>query len=385
MALESGATYINNLNVAWPDGAVDSKSDGDNHIRLLKSTIKNTFPNVTGAMNATHTNLNSLVGVSASVTSTQLNFLTGLTTNVQTALDGKANLAGSIFTGAVHARTATGDSPLITSHNQSFGGVGLFSSGVDGGALLIQTTTAGAYEKRIMTATRNGGQVFYYNDAPLVDFGFFGVTVTGSVAASFALTAGQYLTVGTTATVGGNVTSTSGNITASAGNVSDSRGQLKGYRTSVKQTFTGTGTVFSGIPTDAEMIELLFVNASFTSNSEVPAIQLSSATNYNGKTSGTDSGGTPFGYLWNTYGRAPLTSAWGATHKLGGLIQLRKMDANTWMLTANVGPTDPTINSSTSVAVGAIIVSSAPTSITFTSTFGGGVYDDGFATMYVYR
>jgi microcystin-dependent protein len=63
MALES-ATYIDGLVTANPTGG-DAKSQGDDHIRLIKTTIKNTFPNISGAVNATHTELNLLDGVVA--------------------------------------------------------------------------------------------------------------------------------------------------------------------------------------------------------------------------------------------------------------------------------------------------------------------------------
>ena len=58
MALETG-TYISDL-VATNPTASDAKSQGDDHIRLLKSTVKATFPNVTGAVTATHTQLNTV-------------------------------------------------------------------------------------------------------------------------------------------------------------------------------------------------------------------------------------------------------------------------------------------------------------------------------------
>lgn len=56
MGLES-VTYISDLDTANPVGT-DLKSLGDNHIRNLKTGIKNTFPNITGAMTLTHTQLN---------------------------------------------------------------------------------------------------------------------------------------------------------------------------------------------------------------------------------------------------------------------------------------------------------------------------------------
>lgn len=57
MGLES-VTYISDFNTAWPVGSSDLKQDGDNHIRNVKLGVKNSFPNVSGAMTLTHTQLN---------------------------------------------------------------------------------------------------------------------------------------------------------------------------------------------------------------------------------------------------------------------------------------------------------------------------------------
>lgn len=46
MTVES-ASYLNDANSALPDGA-DSKSEGDNHLRLLKTILKATFPGMAG-------------------------------------------------------------------------------------------------------------------------------------------------------------------------------------------------------------------------------------------------------------------------------------------------------------------------------------------------
>lgn len=72
MGLES-ATYISDLNTSNP-AASDAKSQGDDHIRLLKSTIKTTFPNVSGAVTPTHT---------------EINYVDGVTSAIQTQIDGK--------------------------------------------------------------------------------------------------------------------------------------------------------------------------------------------------------------------------------------------------------------------------------------------------------
>lgn len=73
MALETG-TYISDL-VSTNPVASDNISQGDDHIRLLKSTIKATFPNVSGAVTPTHT---------------ELNYVDGVTSSIQTQIDGKA-------------------------------------------------------------------------------------------------------------------------------------------------------------------------------------------------------------------------------------------------------------------------------------------------------
>lgn len=74
MALETG-TYISDLVVTNPTSS-DPKSQGDDHFRLLKNTIKNTFPNITGAVTPTHT---------------ELNYVDGVLEPIQTQLDRKPN------------------------------------------------------------------------------------------------------------------------------------------------------------------------------------------------------------------------------------------------------------------------------------------------------
>lgn len=56
MALES-ASYISGLNPAWPAGS-DSYHQGDDHIRLIKSVLRTTFPNITGPVTANQAQLN---------------------------------------------------------------------------------------------------------------------------------------------------------------------------------------------------------------------------------------------------------------------------------------------------------------------------------------
>ncbi len=48
MGLETG-TYIDDLNASWPLNT-DQKSAGDDHIRLIKSTLKSSLPGLTGSI-----------------------------------------------------------------------------------------------------------------------------------------------------------------------------------------------------------------------------------------------------------------------------------------------------------------------------------------------
>jgi microcystin-dependent protein len=57
MALETG-TYISDLVATNPVGS-DPIAQADDHIRLVKSTLKATWPNVKGAVTATHENLSN--------------------------------------------------------------------------------------------------------------------------------------------------------------------------------------------------------------------------------------------------------------------------------------------------------------------------------------
>ena len=89
MTVES-AVYLNTLDATYPTGA-DSKGEGDNHLRLLKTVLKATFPYITGPL---------------LVSQAELNYLSGLSSNLVTQLAAKAPLASPAFTGTPTAPTA---------------------------------------------------------------------------------------------------------------------------------------------------------------------------------------------------------------------------------------------------------------------------------------
>jgi hypothetical protein len=68
MALESG-TYINSLNASNP-ASTDGLGQADDHIRLIKSTVKATLPNLDAPMTASEDDLNLLTGISGTTPTT---------------------------------------------------------------------------------------------------------------------------------------------------------------------------------------------------------------------------------------------------------------------------------------------------------------------------
>jgi len=60
MPLETGE-FITDLILTNPLGS-DAKSQGDDHLRLLKKTVQQSFPNVDGAVNLTPTEFNGVIG-----------------------------------------------------------------------------------------------------------------------------------------------------------------------------------------------------------------------------------------------------------------------------------------------------------------------------------
>ena len=114
MALESG-TYINSLNASNP-ASTDGLGQADDHLRLIKGAIKNTLPNITGAISANQAELNVLDGTTVTTaelnkldgltaTTAELNYTDGVTSNIQTQLNSKAPSASPTLTGTTTVST----------------------------------------------------------------------------------------------------------------------------------------------------------------------------------------------------------------------------------------------------------------------------------------
>jgi len=110
MALESAST-IDGLNASNPV-STDPISAADDHIRLLKSTVKATFPSISGAVNATHTEINTVADGNTSATATTLASTDALVVNdagvmKQVALSDLLTYLNASLTSANAVTTAT--------------------------------------------------------------------------------------------------------------------------------------------------------------------------------------------------------------------------------------------------------------------------------------
>jgi len=104
MGLETG-TYIDSLVTTNP-ASTDGLAQADDHLRLIKSTLKSTFPSITGAVSTTQAELNVLDGITSSTselnvldgitaTTAELNFTDGVTSNIQTQLNAVTTTAAA--------------------------------------------------------------------------------------------------------------------------------------------------------------------------------------------------------------------------------------------------------------------------------------------------
>lgn len=116
MGLES-ATYINQLTSTNPLGS-DLKSAGDDHLRLIKTVLVNSFPAVDGAVTATDT---------------EMNYLVGLTSAVQTQITGKVAKAGDTVTGGFSATSYNAGTKSTGTYTPAASD-GNFQYAVNGGA-----------------------------------------------------------------------------------------------------------------------------------------------------------------------------------------------------------------------------------------------------------
>lgn len=94
MAVEN-ATFIAQLDETFP-GSGESKTQGDDHLRLIKRVLKTTFPNIAGVVTLSHTALNALgAGGSSFIDVLKAKF--GNTAGTAVQLQGDLDMNGKQF------------------------------------------------------------------------------------------------------------------------------------------------------------------------------------------------------------------------------------------------------------------------------------------------
>lgn len=283
MALETG-TFINSL-VATNPVSGDTVAQGDDHLRLIKSTIKNTFPNLTAAVTATAAELNKLDGATASVT--ELNYVTGVTSAIQTQLNTK--LASASYTAAdVLAKLLTVDGA---------------ASGVDADLL-------------------DGQHGSFYQSASNLNAG----TIAAARLPSASTTAVGAVELATTAE------GTTGTDTTRVTPVAVVKSMIGTHSTKLvlgsSQALTGTAIDFTGIPSGVNAITISFTNLDFTGTNDL-YIQL-------GDSGGIETTGYTSTSLYFTSGNAgsTFTAAFGVRvtgSPIHGHVHLFRVTGNTWV------------------------------------------------------
>ena len=99
MGLETGVTYIEDLNAAWPDGSVDTMDEIDSQIQNVKTGVQGSFPNL-GALAVTKTadEINNAQGQVVPATANNLAMLdtSGDLTDSLVESDGAGNITANV-------------------------------------------------------------------------------------------------------------------------------------------------------------------------------------------------------------------------------------------------------------------------------------------------
>lgn len=252
MGLETG-TYISDLVSTNPLGS-DQKVTADDHLRLIKSTVKASFPNVNGAVNPTPTEFNYLVGVTSGIqaqiaakgaitgqtwtgshnfpTQTQGNnsTLAATTSYVDTGLATKGAISGQTWTGSHNFPTQTANNNSTLAATTAY----VDTARAIGAWVRISTATASASATVDFTSSINSTYDVYLvevvNAKPATNGAFFYMQTSANSGSSWDTGAGFYLGAhGVMKLTGWTVSSAgTGNIILSDG-VSSSREGYSGF------------------------------------------------------------------------------------------------------------------------------------------------------------
>ncbi len=258
MSLES-FNYIDSLNTANPT-TTDNVSEGDDHIRGIKTTLKNTFPNINAAVTATDE---------------ELNYVDGVTSSIQTQIDSKEATGVAL---PLAGGTLTGNLNLGDNVKAQFGAGNDLQIYHDGSHSFVQDSGEGnlyirasnslylnnADNTAVYASFANGGGAgLYHNNSAKLATTSTGIDVTGNVTCDGA-TIGATVTAGQTGS-GNYVLRKNGtlyayNTVSGAGNVYLETYNGAGYsiktNSSERLLITNDGNVGIGTSSPATLLSL---------------------------------------------------------------------------------------------------------------------------------
>lgn len=304
MSVES-ANYINQLNSSYP-AATDGLKEGDDHIRLIKSVLQNTFPNLTGPVTKTQADLNSAITgsggtINAPLIANEFDLKSNayasssLNGNVRLRMSGDvfqlfedgapsrglfvnvASLANYASSEIIHSTNIANYAPSKTGSGAS----GTWGINISGNAAGLSSVLGVANGGTGLSTTPGNGQIDIGNGS-----GFTRTTLTAGANVSITNGPGSITISATPATAG--VTS----LTAGAGiKTNASSGSVTVSRD------VNTSSVYSDVTYPVGtflMVETLY---NYNINASVPVY-------YQGANTFSDSGGTAVPGTWRSRGAA---------------------------------------------------------------------------------
>lgn len=285
--LESPCTYLSDLISTNPLSS-DLASTGDDHLRCIKVAIKTTFPNISGAVTPTHTELNFVDGVTSAI-QTQLNTYTAadVLTKLLTVDGAGSGIDADLldtFSSAEFARLST--EPIFTA----------VGTGTSGTARLSSTTPLLRFDDTDAAADTGiwdfqaAANVFFgtaRNDSGTLAANWLVVTgnASGFTSINLAATAVQTNGVDITAASGSFTCTTTGMVTEDSGTcyyakngnvVTLSIPFLTGTSDAITFTITGMPAVIDG--TREQFIAMRVADNSVISADNSSGISVGSST-----------------------------------------------------------------------------------------------------------